>query len=142
MQEDMGPPVITLVSHEPVILREDDTVEKAVKLMAEHNIGAVVIVDDHMRPIGIFTERDLLLKVCAKGLDMKEVKLKDVMTRNPVTVRDETPAKVALDMMINFGFRHLPVVDEKGVLIGVVSIRDLTKPFAGEIDISELHSAG
>ncbi len=140
--EDMGPPVITVASQSPIVLKEDDSVAKAVQLMAEHNIGAVVIVDGSMKPIGIFTERDLLIKVCAKGLDMSSVKLKEVMTKNPFTIKEETPVKHALEIMLNFGFRHLPIVDESGTLIGIVSIRDLSKPLALDVDVSELHSAG
>ncbi len=142
MVEDMGPPVITVASHTPIVLRETDTVSKAIKLMAENNVGAVVIVDDQMKPIGIFTERDLLIKVCARGLDPGNTLLKDVMTKDPFTVKEETPVKQALEIMLNFGFRHLPIVDEKGTLIGIVSIRDLSKPLAFDIDLSELHSAG
>ncbi len=142
MVEDMGPPVITVASHTPIVLRETDTVSKAIKLMAENNVGAVVIVDEQMKPIGIFTERDLLIKVCARGLDPGNTLLKDVMTKDPFTVKEETPVKQALEIMLNFGFRHLPIVDEKGTLIGIVSIRDLSKPLALDIDLSELHSAG
>jgi len=140
--EDMGPPVITLTTHKPIVLSKDDTVEKAVHVMAENNIGAVIIVDEHLKPIGIFTERDLLVKVCHKGVDMSRVKLEEVMTKDPVVVKEDTPARIALELMLNYGFRHLPVVDENEVLVGVVSIKDLTKPLASEVDVSELHSAG
>jgi CBS domain-containing protein len=140
-KKDMGPPVSSIAAHNPIVMKPEDTVEEAVKVMAEHNIGAVIIVDESFKPIGIFTERDLMVKVCAKGLDMKSVKLKDVMTPNPVTIKEDTPVLQALEIMMNFGFRHLPIVDENGVLVGIVSIRDLSKPMV-EVDISELHSAG
>ncbi|MCE4624641.1 MAG: CBS domain-containing protein [Desulfurococcales archaeon] len=140
-EKDLGPPVSSLGAHHPIVLSPEDTVDKAIKIMADHNIGAIVVVDEKFRPVGIFTERDLLIKVCAKGLDPKDVKLKEVMTPNPVTVREDTPALQALEIMMNFGFRHLPIVDENGILVGIVSIRDLSKPVV-EVDISELHSAG
>lgn len=140
-KKDLGPPVSSLLAHSPIVLKPDNTVADAIRVMAEHNIGAVVIVDDKFRPIGIFTERDLLIKVCAKGLDPEKVKLEEVMTRDPVTITEDTPALQALEIMMNFGFRHLPVVDENGILVGVVSIRDLSKPMM-EVDVSELHSAG
>ena len=140
-EKDLGPPVSSLGAQHPIVLDPEDTVEKAIKVMADNNIGAIVVVDKKFRPIGIFTERDLLIKVCAKGLDPKSVKLKDVMTPNPITVREDTPALQALEIMMNFGFRHLPIVDENGILVGIVSIRDLSKPVV-EVDISELHSAG
>ena len=139
--KDLGPPVSSIASHNPIVMKPSDTVADAIRVMAEHNIGAVVIVDERFRPIGIFTERDLLMKVCAKGLDPSKVKLEDVMTRDPVTIKEDTPVLQALEIMMNFGFRHLPIVDENGVLVGIVSIRDLSKPMM-EVDISELHSAG
>ncbi len=138
---DMGPPVSSIASHNPIVLSPDNTVKDAIKVMAEHNIGAVIIVDEQFRPIGIFTERDLLIRVCAKNLDPDKTKLKDVMTPNPVTITDDTPVMQALELMMNYGFRHLPIVDDKGILVGVVSLRDLSKPMV-EVDISELHSAG
>ena len=139
--KDMGPPVSSIASHNPIVLKPSDTVADAVKIMAENNIGAVVIVDENFRPIGIFTERDLLIKVCARGLDPAKVRLEEVMTRDPVTIREDTPVMQALEIMMNFGFRHLPIVDDNGILVGIVSIRDLSKPMM-EVDISELHSAG
>ena len=140
-KKDLGPPVSSLVASNPIVMRPENTVKEAIQVMAEHNIGAVVIVDDKFKPIGIFTERDLLIKVCAKDLDPEKVKLEEVMTRDPVTIHEDTPAMQALEIMMNFGFRHLPIVDENGVLVGVISIRDLSKPMV-EVDISELHSAG
>ena len=138
---DMGPPVSSIASHNPIVLKPSNTVADAIKVMAENNIGAVVIVDENFRPIGIFTERDLLIKVCAKGLDPAKVRLEEVMTKDPVTIKEDTPVMQALEIMMNFGFRHLPIVDDNGVLVGIVSIRDLSKPMM-EVDISELHSAG
>ena len=140
-KKDLGPPVSSLIAMNPIVMKPSDTVKDAIKVMADNNIGAVVIVDDKFKPIGIFTERDLLIKVCAKGLDPAKVKLEEVMTRDPVTIHEDTPAMQALEIMMNFGFRHLPVVDENGVLVGVISIRDLSKPMV-EVDVSELHSAG
>jgi len=140
-RKDMGPPVSSLIASNPIVMKPTDTVADAIRVMADHNIGAVIIVDDRFRPIGIFTERDLLIKVCAKGLDPAKVKLEEVMTRDPITIKEDTPALQALEIMMNFGFRHLPVVDDNGILVGVVSIRDLSKPMV-EVDVSELHSAG
>ena len=135
-------PVVSLIVKQPIVMKPDDTVENAVKKMAEENVGSVVIVDEHLRPIGIFTERDLLIKVCAKGLNPAEVKLKDVMTPKPITIKESEPARRALETMLHFGFRHLPVVDNDGKLIGVISIKDVSRPFVGEVDVEELHSAG
>ncbi len=135
-------PVISLVSKPPIVFRKNATVAEAVKRMAEENVGSVVIVDNDMKPIGIFTERDLLVKVCANELDMGKVRLEEVMTPNPMTIKESESARKALETMIHFGFRHLPIVDSDGRLVGIISIRDVSKPFAGEVDIDELHAAG
>ncbi len=142
MSPDVDVPVISVISRDPIVMSPEATVAEAVKRMSEENVGSVVIVDEDMRPVGIFTERDLLIKVCARGLDPAEVKLGEVMTKNPLVVREDESAKKALEIMLHFGFRHLPVVDAYGRLVGVVSIRDVTRPLAGEVDIEELHSAG
>ena len=134
-------PVVSIISRSPIVFKPEDPVIEAVKKMAEENIGSVVIVDESMKPIGIFTERDLL-RLCASGADLSKTKLADVMTKNPTVIREDESVKKALEIMLYFGFRHLPVVDSQGRLVGVVSIRDVTKPFAGEIDVEELHSAG
>lgn len=135
-------PVISLVKRPPVTLKQENTIKEAIVKMAEENIGSLVIVDDDFKPIGIFTERDVVRRVLARGIDLERTKLREVMTSRPVTIREGESAKKALDIMLHFGFRHLPVVDSDGKLVGVVSIRDVSKPFAGEIDITELHSVG
>jgi len=135
-------PIVALLTRKPVVLKPSATVKEAIELMASENVGSVVIVDDEMRPVGIFTERDLLMKVCARGLDPAEVRLEEVMTRDPIVVRESDTARKALEIMLHFGFRHLPVVDSEGRLVGVVSIRDVSQPLAGDIDVDELHAAG
>ncbi len=140
--QHMDVPVVSLVGRSTIVMREDDTVSAAIEKMSRENVGSVVIVDDSMKPIGIFTERDLLMRVCARGLDPSGTRLRDVMTRNPLTIRENETVRKALDMMIHFGFRHLPVVDPEGRLVGVISIRDLSRALASEVDVEELHSAG
>lgn len=135
-------PVVSLITKSPVVMKEDNTVYEAVKKMAEENIGSVIIVDEEFKPIGIFTERDLLRRVCASDLDPKKVRLGDVMTRDPITIKESEPARRALEIMLHFGFRHLPVVDENGKLVGIISIKDVSRPFVGDVDVEELHAAG
>ena len=142
VEEVSDVPVIAVLTRSPIVLKPSDTVAEAVRRMADANVGSVVIVDDDMRPIGIFTERDLLVKVCARGLDMESTRLEEVMTRDPMVIGEAESARKALEIMLHFGFRHLPVVDDSGRLVGIVSIRDVSQPLAGEVDVEELHSAG
>ncbi|MGQ0664553.1 MAG: CBS domain-containing protein [Pseudomonadota bacterium] len=99
------------------------TAREAAQLMATRHIGAVLVVEGGALH-GIFTERDLAIKVVAAGLDPDRVSLSQVMTRNPQTIGPSETVHGALDLMTRGGYRHLPVVD-KGGLVGLVSIRDL-----------------
>lgn len=99
------------------------TVRQACQLMAERGVGAVVVTGADGRLAGIFTERDLVKRVAAPGLDLDKTALSEVMTRAPETMRSSDAAVVALRRMREGGFRHMPVVDN-GKLLGVVSSRD------------------
>jgi CBS domain-containing protein len=100
------------------------TVREAVDLMAKRHIGAVMVVSGSNRLEGIFTERDVLMRVVARGRDPGTTRISEVMTANPETIAPDLLALDALQRMKTKGFRHLPVVDD-GKLVGIVSIRDL-----------------
>jgi CBS domain-containing protein len=102
------------------------TVSRAAKTMATKQVGAVLIVKDE-RLVGIFTERDALCRVLARGLEPGEVHLADVMTPDPKTIGPEKSFGHALLLMWENGFRHLPVV-EHGKLLGIVCARDALDP--------------
>lgn len=105
-------------------LNPADSVMDAVSMMTERKIGAVIIVDDSARLAGIFTERDLVNRVVAKGFDPASTPLKQVMTANPDTLAPGDTAMNALELMSARRYRHLPVLDGEKV-VGMVSIRDL-----------------
>ena len=102
------------------------TVKKAAELMARRKVGAVLVVE-RKNLVGIFTERDALFGVIARGRDPKTTRLADVMTSAPTTVHPDKSFGYALLMMHENGFRHLPVV-ENGQLIGMVSARNALDP--------------
>jgi CBS domain-containing protein len=97
-------------------------VTAAARLMKQHNIGALLVLDD-TRLIGIFTERDALFRVLAAGLDPASTRVEDVMTRQPQTIHPDEPFVRALRVMHEGKFRHLPVVEYDRPL-GMVSVRD------------------
>ncbi len=99
------------------------TVRDASRVMTERHIGAVLVAVDG-RLQGIFTERDVLARVVAAGLDPDDTVLGGVMTPNPDTVAPNDTALEALRKMSERGYRHLPVIDGERV-VGIVSIRDL-----------------
>lgn len=108
-------------------------VDRAAKRMAAKNVGAILVVDDD-RLVGIFTERDLLVRVVARGLDAHVTQLADVMTRAPQTIDPDKPFGYALLVMHEKGFRHLPVV-ESGKLIGILSSRSAMDPELEEFTV-------
>lgn len=99
------------------------TVRAASRLMAEKRIGAMLIVENN-KIVGIFTERDALNKVLATGVDPETTKLAQVMVSDPMTIRADKRLGYALAMMSDGGFRHVPVVDDNGAPLGMVSARD------------------
>ena len=110
---------------QPLVGRPEDTVQAAAEEMAEHGCGSILVCDGE-KLAGIFTERDLLVRVIAAGLEPPKTKLGDVMTADPDTVDASTPVVEAIRRMDEFGYRHVPVM-ERGRVIGVVSWRDLPR---------------
>ena len=101
----------------------DTTVRAAAITMAGHKIGAIVVVDDQGRLAGLFTERDVLNRVVAQGLDPDSTQLSTVMTADLQTASPDKPLAHALHMMFEGGFRHVPVVED-GRPVGMVSARN------------------
>ena len=114
------------------LLPASTTVRDAARNMAERHIGAVLVGTDG-RLEGIFTERDALTRVVAKGLDPDSTRLEQVMTPNPDTVGPEDIALNVLERMRASGYRHLPVLHDGGV-VGIVSIRDLYAAVKRELE--------
>ncbi len=103
-----------------------DTVLTAAQLMCERDIGAVMVMENKQL-IGMFTERDCLQKVTALGLDPAGVKVREVMTERVRYVTPNMDVSQCLALMTERYFRHLPVLDERMQLTGIVSIGDLVK---------------
>jgi CBS domain-containing protein len=101
-------------------------VGEASVLMARNNVGAVMVVENG-RLVGIFTERDLVFRVVAQGLDVQTTRLAEVMTPSPEVVAPDKPFGFALSIMHEKGFRHLPVVEGERI-VGIVSSRNAMDP--------------
>lgn len=116
-----------IVQDQEIITAPSKTsVADAARLMKQHKIGAILVVDDNQL-VGIFTERDGLYRVVAEQRDVRKTMLSEVMTANPQSVNPDDPFPRALHLMHIGGFRHVPVVD-KGTPIGIVSARDALGP--------------
>jgi len=109
----------------PVItLSENASVLNAVKLMAENDIGCIVVTNSNGQVCGVLSERDVIRVLGAKGF-IENLKVKDIMSRNVYCMREENTIVEALRVMLERKIRHLPVVDNRSTLKGIVSLRDV-----------------
>jgi signal-transduction protein with cAMP-binding, CBS, and nucleotidyltransferase domain len=109
----------------PVItFSPEDKVISAVKVMSEKNYGASVIIDKNRKPVGIITERDFMRRILAKGLNPNTTPISEIMTQDLKLASEDDQVVEWLRVMSNERFRHLPVVDENGVLINLMSQGD------------------
>jgi CBS domain-containing protein len=115
-----------MVTEKLVIAAPATTVREAAGMMASHNVGAVLVVEDE-KLVGIFTERDAVFRVVAPGRDVKTTPIAEVMTKSPQTVGPERSFGFALLMMQENSFRHVPVVVD-GKPVGIVSSRSALDP--------------
>ncbi|MBN1502478.1 CBS domain-containing protein [Candidatus Woesearchaeota archaeon] len=111
----MSKPVITIL--------KDSSMFDAVKLMDKHNIGCIAVVEKE-RPIGILTERDIIRRVVAKEKNLKQTKVADIMTKNPVTVNSEASILEVTRIMSENNFRRVLVV-KNDKLVGLVTAKDI-----------------
>ena len=108
-----------------VTVRPGASVREAAIAMHRANVGSVLVVDEEMRLLGIFTERDLV-RVVATGIPL-DTPVERVMTTKLVTASPDESIAMVASKMIEHGIRHIPVVDESGRLVGIISIRDVLR---------------
>lgn len=106
-------------------VRPDDTVYDALRLMADKNIGAVLVLADQ-KIAGIFSERDYARKVILLGKTSKETRVSEIMTSGVIAVEPDWTAEQCMALMTTKRIRHLPVVDRER-LVGIISIGDVVR---------------
>jgi len=117
--------VLELCDREIAAVRLEATVAEAIHKMLDYHVGAVAVVDNEYRVAGIFTERDVLRKMSLSRLDPHSTSIRELMTTPVEMATRDTGAGEALSIMLERHFRHLPVADHNGKLLGVLSIRNL-----------------
>lgn len=115
----------------------DTPVAKAIEKMVDRNIGAVMILDESGKPLGLFTERDALRAWVKAGKNFEGLRVKDIMTVDLVVVKPDDDLNTAMGIMNKLKIRHLPVV-EGGKVIGIISIRDVVNSLVGKLE-AEVH---
>jgi len=124
---------MAVISRSVLTVSRTTTVMEAVELMASAKVGSVVVVDDD-RLVGIFSERDVMLRVVLEERDPKRTRVEEAMTARVHSVSMRTTGDEALKIMVQEHIRHLPVVDERGRPQGIVSMRSLL-----EEQVKDLH---
>lgn len=124
----------TLNLSSPITIMSTQSVGDALKLLKEHNIGCVVVVDGEGRVTGMFTERDALNKVCGEKSEVLEAPIAEFMTPNPNTEPTTCSVAHALFMMSGGNYRHIPIVDSEGFPISILSIRDVLTHMSDSLD--------
>ncbi len=99
-------------------------VADAAKLLAEKRIGAVVVSDDGKMPLGILSERDIVRELSKRGAEVLDLPVSELMTRKLITCATGEDALAILERMTQGRFRHLPVVNDQGEMVGLISIGD------------------
>lgn len=136
MLKDKEPPsTVKSVMTKPVVtIDKNSSVRRAAEIMSEKGIGCIVVTDKK-KPVGIATERDILQRVVAKGLDASKLEMKSIMSKPLVTVKGNTSIIDAIRVMEKNKMRRLLVM-ERGKLVGIVTQRDLIHALVFHVIIS------
>jgi len=125
--------VLELCDREIAAVDMEATVAEAIHKMLDHHVGAVAVVDSDYRVAGIFTERDVLRRLSLSRLDPQTTSVRELMTTPVEMATRSTGAREALNIMLERHFRHLPVADDHGKLLGILSIRNLLEWRVGDL---------
>ena len=124
---DLDDTLTRLAPADPICLPATASVHEAVQRMLARRQAGVLVVDEAGRLSGIFTERDVLLRVIARDLDVRATALASVMTPNPEALSRDDRVAYALHCMSVAGYRTIPIVDDQGRPIGIVTVTDVVR---------------
>jgi len=123
-------------NRELVIVSRTESVKEAIDLMRSHHVGDVIVVDrqgDLVLPIGILTDRDIVLEILAEGVDLNTINIGDVMNYELVTVAEQSNLMDTIKIMQAKGVRRMPVVDNQGGLVGIITADDILELVAEQL---------
>jgi CBS domain-containing protein len=125
-----------ICNREVVVVTRETTVAEAARLMREHHVGDVIVVMEEggqRTPVGILTDRDVVVEVVAIGLNPSTLTVAEIMVPELATVQEKTGVFEAIRYMRDKGVRRMPIVGEDGVLIGILALDDLLELLAEEL---------
>ncbi|MCL7744245.1 CBS domain-containing protein [Guyparkeria hydrothermalis] len=120
-----------ICNQEVITIGADDSAQEAATLMRKEHVGDVVVVEDGRKPVGIVTDRDLVLEVMVPGLDPADLSAREIASGPLITVRAQDNLFTAMEIMETKGVRRLPVVQDDGSLVGLLTVDDVWELLAG-----------
>jgi CBS domain-containing protein len=134
--------VSTICNRDVVVIQKHATILEAAKVMREFHVGDLIVVEERAGkriPIGIVTDRDIVLEVIAEEVDMSDVDVGDIMSEDLVTAEEKDDLIDTIKLMRAKGIRRVPVVDDANTLVGILAVDDLIELFAEQIgDLSKI----
>jgi CBS domain-containing protein len=135
-----------LCSRTVVFAERDMGLVEAARLMRDHHVGALVVVDQangKRVPVGVLTDRDIAVAVVAKEVDARTLRVGEVMSGEPITVREQDSVLDALRLMRERGVRRVPVTDAQGALVGILAADDVLEAVADQLgDLARAIASG
>jgi CBS domain-containing protein len=129
-------PISEICDREVVIVQRNNTILEAAQLMRQHHVGDVVVVEERggvKVPVGIVTDRDLVVEIMAPAIDQTVITLGDIMVTGLATVKESAGLSETIEYMRAKGVRRVPVVDKGGGLVGILTLDDLLELLAEEL---------
>lgn len=117
-------PIKNIRTGKPICLEDEQSVLDAISMMQIKQFGCVLVTKDSIL-VGIVTERDIISKAIGTTQDLSEVMLKDIMTLNPESFKPDDSIAYVMNTMVRGGYRHVPIVNEKGEPLAVISMKDI-----------------
>ncbi len=131
-----------ICNREVIVIQRNATVVEAAKLMRQYHVGAVIVVekrDGRQVPVGVVTDRDLVIEVVATELDENVITVGDIMAQELFTIKESAASYEAIEFMRRRTARRLPVVDEAGELVGILTLDDALQLLSEELlDLAKL----
>lgn len=119
-----------------ICVNRDESARRAAELMRKYHIGALVVTDfgdERNAPVGIVTDRDIVVEVVARDIDVNELTVGDIMSEDPLIAEEGDSIAGTLDAMHHLGVRRVPVVDKARKLVGILALDDMLPLFASQI---------
>ena len=126
--------VIDMAVHKVAVITPEKSIRESSRQMRFEHVGSLVVVDQDGKPIGMLTDRDITIEGVARGVDVDQTTVRDLMTAPVVTATESEGMVTALARMREFGIRRLPIIDSEGKLVGVVTNSNLIKELSELLD--------